>query len=96
MYYNRREEDLRAVKSLILEAIKIGRQRCPMMTQEELLEIVNGLHKKMAWLARMGNNAMIQQMRNVVDSYQEEINKRYRAEADAAKKEPRCARTRSR
>ena len=41
MYYNRREEDLRAVKSLILEAIKIGRQRCPMMTQEELLEIVN-------------------------------------------------------
>ena len=42
----------------------------------------------MAWLARMGNNAMIQQMRNVVDSYQEEINKRYRAEADAAKKNP--------
>ena len=57
-------------------------------TLDELLEIVNGLHKKMAWLARMGNNAMIQQMRNVVDSYQEEINKRYRAEADAAKKNP--------
>jgi hypothetical protein len=57
-------------------------------TLDELLETVNGLHKKMAWLSRMGNNVMIQQMRNVVDTYQEEINKRYRAEADAAKKNP--------
>jgi len=57
-------------------------------TLDELLETVNGLHKKMNWLARMGNNTMIQQMRNVVDAYQEEINKRYRAEANAAKENP--------
>ena len=57
-------------------------------TLDELLETVNGLHKKMNWLAKMGNHVMIQQMRNVVDTYQEEINKRYRAEADAAKKNP--------
>jgi len=57
-------------------------------TLDELLETVNGLHKKMAWLGRMGNNTMIQQMRNVVDTYQEEINKRYRSEAEAAKKNP--------
>ena len=57
-------------------------------TLDELLETVNGLHKKMAWLGRMGNGVMIQQMRNVVDTYQEEINKRYRAEAEATKKNP--------
>ena len=57
-------------------------------TLDELLQTVNGLHKKMNWLARMGNNTMIQQMRNVVDTYQEEINKRYRAEANAAKENP--------
>jgi len=57
-------------------------------TLDELLETVNGLHKKMNWLAKMGNNTMIQQMRNVVDTYQEEINKRYRAEANAAKENP--------
>jgi hypothetical protein len=57
-------------------------------TLDELLETVNGLHKKMNWLAKMGNGVMIQQMRNVVDTYQEEINKRYRAEAEAAKKNP--------
>ncbi|NDB57509.1 hypothetical protein EB001_03590 [bacterium] len=57
-------------------------------TLDELLETVNGLHKKMTWLGRMGNNVMIQQIRNVVDTYQEEINKRYRAEAEATKKNP--------
>ena len=57
-------------------------------TLDELLETINGLHKKMGWLAKMGNGVMIQQMRTVADTYQEEINKRYRAESDAAKKNP--------
>jgi hypothetical protein len=57
-------------------------------TLDELLTTVNGLHKKMNWLAKMNNGIMIQQMRNIVDTYQEEINKRYRQEAQAAKENP--------
>lgn len=55
---------------------------------DDLLKTVNDLHKKMTWLARMGNGAMINQVRGVVSLYQDEINKRYRDEADAAKKNP--------
>jgi hypothetical protein len=55
---------------------------------DDLLKTTNDLHKKMAWAARMGHNHMIQQMRSVLDTYQEEINKRYRAEAQAAKENP--------
>jgi len=57
-------------------------------TLDELLKTVNGLHKKMNWLAKMNNGIMIQQLRNIVDTYQEEINKRYRQEAQAAKENP--------
>ena len=55
---------------------------------DDLLKTVNDLHKKMAWLARMGNAPVLNQMRGVVAMYQDEINKRYRAEADAAKQNP--------
>jgi hypothetical protein len=57
-------------------------------TLDELLTTTNDIHKKMAWAARMGHNHMIPQMRNVLDSYQEEINKRYQQEAAAAKENP--------
>jgi len=55
---------------------------------DDLLKTVNDLHKKMAWLARMGNAPVLNQMRGVVAMYQDEINKRYRAEAEAAKQNP--------
>lgn len=55
---------------------------------DDLLKTVNDLHKKVAWSGRMGNGNMVNQMRNVISMYQEEINKRYRAEADAAKQNP--------
>ena len=55
---------------------------------DDLLKTVNDLHKKIAWLAKMGNGAMINQIRGVVSMYQEEINKRYRDEAAAAKQNP--------
>jgi hypothetical protein len=55
---------------------------------DDLLNTVNGLHKKMSWAARMGHNHIILQLRNIVDTYQEEINKRYAAEANAAKENP--------
>jgi hypothetical protein len=57
-------------------------------TLDELLITVNGLHKRMSWLAKMNNGIMVQQMRNVVDTYQEEINKRYMKEVEEAKKNP--------
>ena len=55
---------------------------------DDLLKTINDLHKKTAWLGRMGNTAMINQMRGVIFLYQEEINKRYRQEAEAAKQNP--------
>jgi len=55
---------------------------------DDLLKVTNDLNKKMSWAARMGHNHMIPQMRSVVYTYQEEINKRYAAEAQAAKENP--------
>ena len=55
---------------------------------DDLLKTVNDLHKKIAFMGRMGNANMINQMRNIVFLYQEEINKRYREEAEAAKNNP--------
>ena len=55
---------------------------------DDLLKTVNDLHKKMTFMGRMGNANMINQMRNIVFLYQEEINKRYRDEAEAAKQNP--------
>jgi ribosomal protein L12E/L44/L45/RPP1/RPP2 len=55
---------------------------------DDLLKEINNVHKKMAWAARMGHNHMIPQMRSVADTYQEEINKRYQQEAQAAKENP--------
>ena len=55
---------------------------------DDLLKTVNDLHKKMTFMGRMGNANMINQMRNIVFLYQEEINKRYRDEAEAAKNNP--------
>jgi hypothetical protein len=55
---------------------------------DDLLKTVNDLHKKAAWLGKMGNGAMVNQIRGVIFLYQEEINKRYRDEANAAKQNP--------
>lgn len=55
---------------------------------DDLLKTINDLYKKISWLSRMGNTAMIKQLHGVVAMYQEEINKRYRDEVDSAKKNP--------
>lgn len=55
---------------------------------DDLLKTVNDLHKKAAWLGKMNNGAMVNQIRGVIFLYQEEINKRYRDEANAAKQNP--------
>ena len=57
-------------------------------TLDELLKIINETYKKISFAGRMGNTAMLNQLRMVADTYQEEINKRYRAEANAAKENP--------
>jgi hypothetical protein len=46
------------------------------------------LHKKIAFMGCMGNANMVNQMRNMVFMYQEEINKRFAAEAQAARENP--------
>ena len=57
-------------------------------TLDELLKTQNETYKKISFAGKMGNTAMLNQLRMIVDAFQEEINKRYRAEADAAKKNP--------
>jgi len=57
-------------------------------TLDELLKTINETYKKMSFAGKMGNTAMLNQLRMVADTYQEEINKRYRAEANAAKENP--------
>jgi hypothetical protein len=57
-------------------------------TLDELLKTINETYKKISFAGRMGNAAMLNQLRMVADTYQEEINKRYRAEANAAKENP--------
>ena len=55
---------------------------------DDLLKVTNDLHKKLGFMARMGNANMVNQMRNMLYMYQEEINKRYQMEAQAAKENP--------
>lgn len=55
---------------------------------QELLETINGLYKKMTFIRRTGNSAMIMQLTAVIDTYQEEYRKRIQDEVDAAKKNP--------
>ena len=55
---------------------------------DDLLKVTNDLHKKLGFMARMGNANMVNQMRNMLYVYQEEINKRYQAEAQAARENP--------
>ena len=57
-------------------------------TLDELLKTINETYKKISFAGKMGNTAMLNQLRMVADTYQEEINKRYRAEANAAKENP--------
>ena len=57
-------------------------------TLDELLKTINETYKKISFAGKMGNTAMINQLRMVADTYQEEINKRYRAESNAAKENP--------
>ena len=57
-------------------------------TLDELLKSINETYKKISFAGRMGNPAMLNQLRMIADTYQEEINKRYRAEANAAKENP--------
>ena len=57
-------------------------------TLDELLKSINETYKKISFAGRMGNSAMLNQLRLVADTYQEEINKRYRAESNAAKENP--------
>jgi len=55
---------------------------------DDLLKTSNDLHKKIAFVGRMGNSNMINQLRNTLNIFQQEINKRYAAEAQAAKENP--------
>jgi hypothetical protein len=55
---------------------------------DELLTTTNDLHKKIAFAGRMGNSNMVNQIRNTLYIFQQEINKRYAAEAQAAKENP--------
>ena len=55
---------------------------------DDLLKTSNDLHKKIAFMGRMGNANMVNQIRGMLSMYQEEINKRYREEANAAKQNP--------
>ena len=57
-------------------------------TLDELLKSINETYKKISFAGKMGNSAMVNQLRLVADTYQEEINKRNRAEANAAKENP--------
>ena len=57
-------------------------------TLDELLKSINETYKKISFAGRMGNSAMLNQLRLVADTYQEEINKRYRAESNSAKENP--------
>jgi len=57
-------------------------------TLDELLKTINETYKKISFAGKMGNPAMVNQLRMVADTYQEEINARYRAEANAAKENP--------
>ena len=57
-------------------------------TLDELLKSINETYKKISFAGKMGNSAMVNQLRLIADTYQEEINKRYRAEANAAKENP--------
>ena len=57
-------------------------------TLDELLKSINETYKKISFAGKMGNSAMVNQLRMIADTYQEEINKRYRAEANAAKENP--------
>jgi hypothetical protein len=55
---------------------------------DDLLKTSNDLHKKIAFAGRMGNANMINQLRNTLNIFQQEINKRYQQEAQAAKENP--------
>jgi hypothetical protein len=55
---------------------------------EDLLKASNDLHKKISFMGKMGNSNMVNQIRAALFIYQEEINKRYAAEASAAKQNP--------
>lgn len=57
-------------------------------TLDELLKTQNETYRKIGFAAKMGNAAMLNQLRMIANTFQDEINKRYRAEADAAKKNP--------
>jgi len=57
-------------------------------TLDELLKTQNETYKKISFAGKMGNAAMLNQLRMIADTFQEEINKRYRAEANAAKENP--------
>jgi hypothetical protein len=57
-------------------------------TLDELLKTQNEFYKKINFAGKTGNTALINQLRMIINLYQEEINKRYRAESDAAKKNP--------
>lgn len=57
-------------------------------TTDELLETINTLHTRMAFARRSGNGSMISQITNVMQSYQEEFEKRRMAEVKAAEENP--------
>ena len=57
-------------------------------TLDELLKTQNETYKKISFAGKMGNAAMLNQLRMIADTFQEEINKRYHAEANAAKENP--------
>jgi len=57
-------------------------------TTNELLETINKLHVRAGGARRMGNGAMLTQVMNIMQNYQEEYDKRRMAEVKAAEENP--------
>ena len=57
-------------------------------TTNELLETINKLHVRAGSARRIGNGAMLTQVMNIMQNYQEEYDKRRMAEVKAAEENP--------
>lgn len=57
-------------------------------TMDELLETINKLHVRAGTARRIGNSAMLTQVMNIMQNYQEEYEKRRMAEVKAAEENP--------
>jgi fructose/tagatose bisphosphate aldolase len=55
---------------------------------EDILKTMNDLYKKINFASRTGNAAMLGQLKNILETYKQEYEKRRMAEVKAAEQNP--------